>query len=83
MLVAGHVGEDPQLDLRVVGRDQDEVRAAGHERPPDPPAELAPDRDVLEVGIGRREPAVAATAWWNVVWSRPSTSAISVGSAST
>ena len=26
---------------------------------------------------------VDATAWWNVVWSRPSGSAISVGSAST
>ncbi len=57
VLVAGHVGQDPELDLRVVGGDQRHVRAAGHERAPDPPAERRPDRDVLEVRIGRRQPA--------------------------
>ena len=55
VLVAGHVGEDAQLDLRVVGRHEHDVRAAGDERPPDPPAELGSDRDVLEVRVGRRE----------------------------
>ena len=55
VLVARDVGEDPQLDLAVVGGDQGEVRGAGHERPPDPPAERRPDRDVLEVRVGRRE----------------------------
>ena len=57
VLVARDVGEDPELDLRVVGGDQGHVGAAGHERPPDPPAERRPDRDVLEVRVGRRQPA--------------------------
>ena len=57
MLVAGDVGDDPELDLRVVGGHQHEVRRAGHERPPDPPPERRPDRDVLEVRVGRREAA--------------------------
>ena len=53
VLVAGHVGDDPELDLRVVGRHQDEIGAAGHERPTDSSAEWRPDRDVLEVRVGR------------------------------
>ena len=83
VLVARHVGEDPQLDLAVVGRDQ----ASG----PAPPATNARRiRRPSGVRIGMfwrfgsdddRRP-VAATAWWNVVWSR-SSAAISVGSAST
>ena len=55
VLVARDVGEDAQLDLRVVGRQQDEVRLAGHERAPDLAPELGPDRDVLEVRVGRRQ----------------------------
>ena len=57
MLVAGHVGQDPELDLRVVGGDQRHVGTAGDERAPDPSTERRPDRDVLEVRIGRRQPA--------------------------
>ena len=57
VLVARHVGEDPQLDLRVVGGEQDQVRLAGHERAADLAPELGADRDVLEVRIGRRQPA--------------------------
>ena len=53
VLVAGHVGDDPELDLRVVRRHQDEIGAAGHERPPDSSTEWRPDRDVLEVRVGR------------------------------
>ena len=53
VLVARHVGEDPQLDLAVVRGDQRGVRRPGHERVPDPAAERRPDRDVLEVRVGR------------------------------
>ena len=57
VLVARHVGEDPQLDLAVVGGDQRQVVATGHERAPDPSPERGPDRDVLEVRVGRRQAA--------------------------
>ena len=57
VLVARHVGEDPQLDLAVVGGDERRVGRAGDERVPDPPAERRPDRDVLEVRVRRRQPA--------------------------
>ena len=53
VLVARDVGEDPQLDLGVVGGEQGQVRRAGDERAPDAPAELGPDRDVLEVRVDR------------------------------
>ena len=54
-LLVGDVGEDPQLDLAVVGREQagallgDEAGAHGA-------ADLGPDRDVLQVGVGAGEP---------------------------
>ena len=54
--LAGHVGEDPELDLRVVGRQQAMPRL-GDERGADLPAELRPDRDRLEIGIRGRQPA--------------------------
>ena len=57
VLVAAHVGEDPELDLAVVGGDQRRVRRAGDERVADAPAERRPDRDVLEVGVGARQAA--------------------------
>jgi hypothetical protein len=61
--VAGQVGHDPQLDLRVV---------AGHDLAPrrrdeggaDAAAILGADRDVLQVRIGGRQRPVAAPAWW-------------------
>ncbi len=49
-LLPGEVGEDAQLDLRVVGRDE-HVARLGHECPPDLPADVGPDGDVLEVGV--------------------------------
>ena len=55
VLVARHVGQDPQLDLAVVGGDQGQVRRPGHEGAADPPTERRPDRDVLKVWVGRRE----------------------------
>ena len=58
-VLAGDVGEDPQLDLRVVGRDQ---RGAllGDEAAADLAPELRADRDVLEVRVGARQ---AARSW--------------------
>jgi len=57
MLVARDVGEDAQLDLAVVRGDERQVLATGHERAPDPPPERGADGDVLEVRVGRGEPA--------------------------
>jgi hypothetical protein len=55
-IIAGEVGEDPQLDLRVVGGQDHLPCVARHERTPDLASELGPDRDVLQVGIGRGQP---------------------------
>ena len=52
----GDVGEQAQLDLAVVGRDQ-HVARVGDEGRADLAAFLGADRDVLQVGIGRGEPA--------------------------
>ena len=49
------MGEHPELDLGVVGRDQ-QPAGAGDERPPDALAPLGADGDVLQVGIRRRQP---------------------------
>ena len=54
--LAGDVGEDAQLDLRVVGREQ--LRALlGDERRPDLAPETGADRDRLQVRAGGREAA--------------------------
>ena len=55
-LVPGEVRHDAQLDLRVVGRDQ-QVILRGHESLPDPPSLGRANRDVLEIRVGRRKPA--------------------------
>ena len=52
----GDVSEHAQLDLRIVGRDQ-LVALFGDEGGADFAAFLGADRDVLQVGIGRGEPA--------------------------
>ena len=54
--LARDVREDPQLDLRVVGREQP-VALLGDERRADLAAELGADRDRLQVRVGGREPA--------------------------
>ena len=54
--LAGDVREDPQLDLRVVGREQ-LVPRLGDEGRADLATELGADRDRLEVRVRRREPA--------------------------
>ena len=51
----GDVGQQPQLDLRVVGADQHMARF-GNERVADAAAFLGADRDVLQVRIGRGQP---------------------------
>ena len=53
--LAGDVGEDAQLDLAVVGREQP-VTLLGDERRADLAAQLGPDRDRLQVRVRRREP---------------------------
>ena len=55
-LLVGDVGEDPQLDLRVVDADQ-AVAGLGDEAAADLAAGLGADRDVLEVRVDRGEPA--------------------------
>ena len=54
--LAGDVREDPQLDLRVVGREQP-VALLGDEGRADLAPELGADRDRLQVRVRRREPA--------------------------
>ena len=51
------VGEDPQLDLRVVGGQQLPARLAGDERRADFAAFLGADGDVLQVRVAGAEPA--------------------------
>ena len=82
VLVAGHVGEDPELDLAVVGGDERRVGRARDEGVPDAPAERVRIGMFWRLGSDDDSRPVAATAWWNSVWSRPS-GPISVGSAST
>ena len=53
--VAGDVGHDAQLDLRVVGGHQRAPRR-GDEGAPHAPALLGADRDVLQVGVGGGQP---------------------------
>src|SRR5512143_1604920 len=54
--VPGQVGEQPQLNLGVVGPDE-EIPLLRDESRPDPAAELGADRDVLQFRIGRGETA--------------------------
>ena len=54
--VVREMGEDAQLDLRVVG-DQEHAPFVRDERLPDRTALLGPDRDVLQVRLFLREPA--------------------------
>ena len=53
---AAEVGEDPQLDLRVVGGEQD-ATGRRDERGSNPTTLFGADRDVLQIGVGGREPA--------------------------
>ena len=53
--VAGHVGQHPQLDLGVVGRQENEA-VLRDERFADAAAGLLAHRDVLQVGVGRGQP---------------------------
>src|SRR3546814_6143714 len=51
----GHVRREPQLDLRIIGGDDDVARFR-HEGVADLAADLGADRDVLEVRVGRTQP---------------------------
>ena len=52
----GDFGQQPQLDLRIVGRDQLHA-GRGDEGFADLAAFLGADRDVLQIRLGRRQPA--------------------------
>ena len=54
--IIGQVSEDAELDLRVVGADQ-HLAGRRHEGGADAPSFLAPNGDVLEIRIGRRQAA--------------------------
>ncbi|KAG1323019.1 hypothetical protein G6F63_013160 [Rhizopus arrhizus] len=58
--VLGQVGHDPQLDLRIVGRQQ-LAALRRHERAADAAAVLGADRDVLQVRVRRGEAAGGGT----------------------
>ena len=51
------MSEDPQLDLRVVGRQEQPAGLARDERLADLAAVLGADRNILEVGVARAQPA--------------------------
>ncbi len=55
--VAGQVRHDAHLDLGVVGRQQGLITRADDERPADLTALGCADRDVLQVRVGRGQPA--------------------------
>ena len=52
--VAAQVGQQPQLDLRVVGRHQ-QVARRRHKGGPDAAALFAPNRDVLQIRVAGRQ----------------------------
>jgi hypothetical protein len=55
-VVRRQMRHDPHLDLRVVGGEERGVAGADDERLPDLAALLGPDRDVLQVRVGARQP---------------------------
>ena len=79
-VLAGHVGEDPQLHLGVVGGDE-RVAVLGHEAG----ADLLPCSVRMgmfwRLGLVLERRPVVVAVWLKVVWSRPS-SASSSGNAS-
>ena len=54
--IVGHMGQHPQFDLGIVGIHQHPARTGG-KAPADLRAVLPPHRQVLQVGIGRRQAA--------------------------
>ncbi len=55
--IVGIMGQDPQLDLRIIGRQEQPARPARDERLADLAAFLGADRDILQVGVARAQPA--------------------------
>ena len=55
-LLARHMRNETEFDLRIVGRDQ-LLAFGGDEGRPDLPPLGGPDRDVLDVGVGRGQPS--------------------------
>ena len=55
--IVRHMGEHAQLDLRIVSGEQEIAGAPRNEGSADFLADLGANRDVLQIRIGRREPA--------------------------
>ena len=58
-LIAGEVGHDAHFDLRIICRQQAFRGRLGDKGRPNLVAHLCTDRDVLQIGIGRGQPAGA------------------------
>ncbi len=56
-IVAAQMRHEPQLDLRVIGRQQQMILIGGDEGCAYGLAKSVADRNVLQVGVGRRQPA--------------------------
>ena len=57
MLVVAEMRHDAQFDLRIVGREESTVRIVGNEGFTDFTSQCIPDRDILQVRVGRTQTA--------------------------
>ena len=55
LLIPGHMGQNPQLNLRVV-RVHKDTALPGHEHLPDPPPKLHAHGNVLQIGLSGADP---------------------------
>ena len=69
-LVLREVGQDAQLDLAVVGR-EDQVPRLGHERLADAAPSAVRMGMFCRLGSDDESRPVAATVCWNEAWMRP------------
>ncbi len=81
-LVSGEMRQQPQLDLRIIGREQ-HVARLGDECGANLAAKFGADGNILQIGIGGRQPPGRRSRLLKVVCSRPVSGFSSAGSAST
>ena len=80
-ILAGDLGQDPQLDLVVVGREQAWPRGATKQERIGRPTSVRIGM-FCRFGLALESRPVAVAVWLKVVWSRPLSGWISSGSAS-